>query len=278
LFERINFTFDYLVSHFKMKRLMLYQYAYFRIRKVFVCILLLTYFSGASQSGKSKLIGQYSDGITELIIYADSSFVLKTPDYVYPYTFTTYQNRGKWIDSANVVTLNPHKQKRRPTVLLTEKKIEGNDSIQIKINYLTEIYENEILLTKVAADFNVLTFYLNKPNNYKHIVHEKMKSICAFAPKVKTQIVVDTTNTFKLPKQQVERLGIYTYGFTQTIELHPANLDANYFEITIIQPLDKERMPRSKQVIIKKNDAYFYEIEGKIPTSGLWLNGLKRID
>jgi hypothetical protein len=81
-----------------------------------------------------------------------------------------------------------------------------------------------------------------------------------------------------LPKQKVERLGIYTYGFEKRVELSTTNPDANDFAITIVQPIDKERTPRSKQVIIKDKYAYFYELHGKIATSGLLLSGLKRVE
>ncbi|MGV3586112.1 MAG: hypothetical protein ACO1OF_03850 [Adhaeribacter sp.] len=82
----------------------------------------------------------------------------------------------------------------------------------------------------------------------------------------------------RLPKQKVERLGVYTYGFDKPIELTPANPNANYFELVITQPIDKERTPRSKKVIVKNKYAYYYEWTGKIPTSGLWLNGLRRVE
>lgn len=244
-------------------------------------ITLLLLFAGLtaySQTSKPKLIGKFTDNITELKLNADSTFELKTPDYVFPYTFTVYQNRGIWTHSDNVITLNPNQSKRQPKLLLTEKKIEGIDSIEIKINYFTEVYENEVLVSKTTADFELLTLYLNKPKNYWNLVRSPMRRICAFAPRVKKQKVVDSLSIVRLPGQKVERLGIYTYGFEKPIELITTNPNANYFEIMIAQPIDKERTPRSKQVIIKDKYAYFYELDGRIPTSGLLLSGLKRVD
>ena len=55
------------------------------------------------------------------------------------------------------------KEKRRPKILVTEKFIGSLDSIRIKINYVTEVYEDEVLLLKVPEDFKLLTLYINKP-------------------------------------------------------------------------------------------------------------------
>lgn len=241
-------------------------------------LLLFTGLNADSQTAKPKLIGKFSDDITELKINADSTFELKTPDYVFPNTFTVYQNRGIWTYSDNVITLNPNQAKRHPKLLLTEKIIEGFDSVEIKINYLTEIYESEMLVSKTKADFELLTLYFNKPKNYRNLVHSAMHRICAFAPRVKKQTIVDSLNIVRIPKQKVEKLGIFTYGFEKPIELSTTNPNANYFEITITQQIDKERTPRNKHVIIKDKYAYFYELDGKIPTSGLLLSGLKRVD
>jgi hypothetical protein len=77
--------------------------------------------------------------------------------------------------------------------------------------------------------------------------------------------------------QQVEKIGVYTYGFDKRKELVPQNKMSNYFEITIVQPIDKERTPRNKKIIIKKNRAFFYEKNGEAVTTGL-LTSLKKID
>src|SRR4051812_28240251 len=104
------------------------------MQELITLLLLLTVTTAHSQTSKHKLIGKFADDITELIINADSTFDLKTPDYVFPNTFTVYQNRGIWTESGNVITLNPQKEKRFPRLLLSEKVIAGLDSIQIKIN------------------------------------------------------------------------------------------------------------------------------------------------
>src|SRR6185295_8884953 len=247
-------------------------------RTITLFFLLLTGITVCCQTAKNKFVGKYSDDISELIIKADSTFELSTPDYVFPYTYKTYQTRGTWIDSGNVLTLNPGKEKRQPGLSLMEKEIKGSDSIQIKINYLTEVYENELLVNKTPADFNLMTLYINNTKNYRHLVHTRTIRVCAFAPRVKHQVVVDSSNIVQLPKQKIQWLGIYTYGFEEKVELVPSNPNANYFEITIVQPVDKERTPRSKKVVIKGNHAYYYELNGRIPTSGVLLDGLKRVE
>ena len=237
--------------------------------------LLLTLFQ-LTAHGQTNLIGKYSDGLTQLTINADSTFHLSTPDPVFPNTYTIYQNTGHWASSGNKLILNPGKEKKATTVSVSEKVIENADSIQVKINYTIAEYENGVFIKKIPSTFELMTIYINRSKNYNNIVHHPIRSTCAFAPRVKKQIVADAENSFKLPKQKVEWIGIYSYGFDKEIQLTPADPNANYFEISIIQPIDKNRMPSNKQVIIKGNNAYFYEYKGKIPTSGI-LNRLKRL-
>ncbi len=241
-------------------------------------ILLFTTIFAYSQTEMLKVIGIYSDGITKLELRIDSTFVLTTPDYVFPYTFDNYQTYGKWTLSDGEVILNPNKSPRTPILFLTEKIINNADFVEIKINYQTELYENEILRKREQADFQIMTLYLNKSKNYIHLVHSPTIRACAFAPKVKKQYVLDSSNTIKLPLQKLNKIGIYTYGLDTTIQLIPKDENSNYFEVTIIQPIDKERMPRNKKVIVKGTNAFFYENNGKVLTSGLLLNQLEKMD
>jgi len=66
-----------------------------------------------------------------------------------------------------------------------------------------------------------------------------------------------------------------TYGFDRAFELDISDPKSNFIEIDIIQPIDVERSPRNKKVIIKGNTAYFYERNGKVDTSWSAL-GLKK--
>ena len=51
----------------------------------------------------------------------------------------------------------------------------------------------------------------------------------------------------------------------------------NNYKLSIEHPIDEERMPRSKRVIIKKKKAYFYETNGKIDKSLMSLKKEKQI-
>ncbi len=244
-------------------------------------LIILNAFTSNAQAVNKKITGKYADGISELILKPDSSFNLITPDYVFPYTAAIYNNHGKWQAIGNVIMLNPDKERRKPKVTMSERVIDDFDSIKIKINYLTEVFENEIRVGIVRADFGLISLYLNKPKYFQNYVHPTIRgasaSLYAFTHKNKKSITLDSSSTIKLKKQYIERLGIYTYGFSKAIELLPINPKANYFEITITQPIDKERMPRSKKVIIKDYYAYFYELNDRVPTSRLTLNGLKKV-
>lgn len=241
-------------------------------------MLVLTTIFSYAQTGTSKIAGIYSDDITKLELKTDGTFNLSTPDYVFPYTFKNYQTSGIWVFADKGIILNPDKHPRIPTLTLKETSIDNADSIEIKINYQVEQYENEISVAKEWFEFDVMTLYLNKEKNYIHLVHSPKKSVCSFAPKVKKQYILDSTNTIKLPLQKIEKIGIYTYGFDTKKELLPQHPNSNYFEITIYQPIDKERTPRNKKVIIKGKNAFFYEQDGKISTSVLSLSPLRKME
>src|SRR5258708_2711691 len=246
--------------------------------KLITTILLLTDLAGYAQVSGSRVAGKYSDYETELELKADGSFTLKTADYVFPYTYDSYQSKGVWTASSNVVTLNPGKEKRKPQVYLTEKSAGRSDSIRVKINYFVETYENEAPVSREPADFHMLTLYVNKHSHYLNLVRAPQRRVCTFTPRIRKQLVVDSGNVVTFPKQRVERLGVYTYGFDRPIELTSTDPAANYFEIDIIQPVDKDRMPRGKKVVIKHNRAYFYERHNEVVTSGLTINSLKKVD
>lgn len=138
-------------------------------------LLLLISLACYCKTPAGKIVGKYSDYSTQLELKADSTFTLKTPDYVFPYNFTDYQTTGVWTAASRVVTLNPGKEKRRQQVYLIEKLMGNPDSIGIKINYYVEVYEKEVLIRKERADFNLLTLYINKPHHYINLVHSPIK-------------------------------------------------------------------------------------------------------
>ena len=235
-------------------------------------VLLLT-IDLQAQTDKSEYCGIYGDwmpngiaGTTELELKSDGTFELRTVDYVYPQTFERYTNKGVWIVEDNEIILNPVLEKREPNVKMTEKIIGLKDSIEIKVNHYNEIYENQKLVEKKETEFDLLTLYFNKKRKYKHLTREWLKEgSCAWAPRIRNRVNLDSTNTFRIAKKDIEKIGVYTYGFTDFIEISPENKNSDYIEIDVIVPIDKERMPRNKKVIIKGNNAYYYENrKGKI--------------
>lgn len=235
-------------------------------------ILALTLNSQA-QSEASEYIGKYSDIITELELKSDGTFNLRTTDYVYPQTFKDYTNKGQWILTDGEVILNPDLKKHEPKVKIIEKEIGLKDSIKIKVNHYVEIYENQILIETKRTEFELLTLYFNKKRKYRHLTREWLKEgRCAWAPRIRNRVNLDSTNTFSIAKTNIEKIGIYTYGFTDFIELKPENKNSDYYEIDVTIPIDKERMPRNKKVIIKGKRAYFYEVKGEVKKSlnNLW--------
>ena len=206
--------------------------------------------------------------ITELELKVDESFKLRTPDYVYPQTFKDYTNVGDWILRDGDIFLNPHLQRRKPTVTITEKEIGLKDSIEIKVNHYIELYKNQRLIKKQKIEFELVTLYFNKKRKYKHLTSVWLKEgSCAWAPRIRNRVNLDSTNTFRIVKKEIEKIGIYTYGFIDFIELKTENKNSDSYEINIVVPIDKERMPRNKKIIIKGNRAYFNETKGKVKKS-----------
>ena len=228
-----------------------------------------------AQNDISDFVGHYGDWmpngkalITDLELKADGTFKLRSVDNIYPQTFDDYTNEGRWIIRNEEVILNPTLEKRKPKIKLVEKQIGLKDSIEIKVNHFVEFYENEELIETKETEFDLLTIYFNKRRKYKHLTRKWMKEgSCAFAPRIRNRVNLDSTNTFRIAKKDIEKIGVYTYGFIDFRELKIKNQKSDYLEITVTIPVDKERMPRNKKVIIKGNRAYFYEIKGKVRKS-----------
>lgn len=242
-------------------------------KAIYVLIVILWHAYGLyAQVNFSDCIGEYGDWMpngssltTKLILRADSTFELRSVDNVFPQTFQYYTNSGHWLLQHGEVILNPALEKRHPAVVLTEKTVGLKDSIQIKVNYYLELYEDNKWVERKESDFELLTLFFNKKKKYVHLTRESYDlGSCAWAPRIKRRINIDSANTFKVARQELDKIGVYSYGFTEFIELPIQNRASDYLEIEIVVPVDKERMPRSKKVIIKGKKAYFYEVNGKV--------------
>ena len=216
--------------------------------------------------------GTYSDGIgditiTELQLRNDGTFKLTTPDPVFPYTYKSFENDGVWISKGDTVVLNPDKKRRHIQVGIKEQATDATDSITIKINYWVKSFEKDSFLTQAPFDFDLMTICINKKNKFYHLVRQPKIRWCVFSPRIKNQVLTDSTNTFKIPSRPLTRIGVFTYGFDTIEWLDISDKQSNRIEIDIIQPIDKERTPRSTPLIIKRNKAYFYTRNGKVDKS-----------
>lgn len=252
----------------------------YKYRSLLACFWFCTRYL-AGQNDLSAFTGIYSDGIsdgfqtTRLELKADQTFRLLTQDPVFTYTFKTYENTGTWAGNGKEIILNPDKLPRKTCIELHEEANAPQDSIIIQIHYELEEYEKEQLKGRAPFEFQMLTIFINGKKTFFNLVRAPQRRICSFSHKVKNQVIVDSLNQFKIARQDIHRLGVYTYGFDDVRWFGVQNPDTNRFEFTIIQPVDVERTPRSKKVVFKKGKAYFYERSGKVNTS--WMaNGLTK--
>ena len=179
-------------------------------RKIFVVGLLMLSNYIFGQRNDSIFAGAYKDGfgnlsITELNLFKDGTFKIKTPDPIFSYTYQFFENTGNWISKRDTIFLNPDKEQRNKTISFLEKQTEANDSIVIKINYFVDYFNNDSFLEQNRFDFDVLTVFINKKNKYYHLVRQPKIEHCAFSRKVKNQIIVDATNTLKIPSEKIKK-------------------------------------------------------------------------
>lgn len=240
----------------------------------------MTVLNLSGQNSLSDFSGVYGDwafGLsptTELELKKDGTFNLETVDYIFPQTFEKYSNVGTWIADGKEITLNPNLETREPMVSIMEKRIGLKDSIEIRVNHYVEQYENNVFTKKEKADFEMLTIYFDKQRKSINLLREAYIRKCGWAPRIRNQKIVDSTNTFRIAKKDFDKIGVYTYGFSKPIETKLKNRKTDYFEINVFVPIDIERMPRSKKVIIKGKKAYFYERNGKVDR--FWAEPLRK--
>jgi hypothetical protein len=232
-------------------------------------LFLLSSLIASSQKNTPQITGNYADpgGFTKLQLHPDNTFTLNTSDEVLTYTFRQYQTTGSWTRSGDTVWLNPGKEKRTPSVHIIEKTIEKSDSLTIKINYIQETYRNDSLIARQPADFKMMTISVNANHNYKNVVHQRIRTICTFSPRIKQQIVVDSSNTFHIAKENLHWIAVNSYGFGGPIKLPISNPTANYLEVDVVLPMQEDRSPCNKVVLVKGNRLFYYEYKGKIMTS-----------
>lgn len=220
---------------------------------------MLTAFATAQDSDAYSRT--YSDAITHLKINSDNTFIISQPDPVFTDSGMRFESKGIWKDEGKDIVLNPHLEKKVPFVSLSEKYLPDADPVLVKINYSITLYEDERLTYSVSSHLHRFTLYLNKEANYLNLVDSKFEHPnCLFDSKIRNAYPIDSMAIarFATP-EKVNKIGIKTCGFENYIELIPKDSASNYFEITIIQPVDSDRRPRSKKVRISMSEAYYYE-------------------
>jgi hypothetical protein len=219
---------------------------------------------------EKNIVSQYGHRYSTypvLIFYSDSTFTMEREEYEsYPSGLKQFTSTGVWSREGHIVTLNPGKEKRISRVKMITKEIEGQDSICIKVNCVREEYENEVMVRTVSFGYDRITLYINKI--YLSLVHEPIIRRCSYAPRIRNQVVLDSLNVIKLPRLKIEQLAIRTYGFDEKVMLPLANPNANYYEITIIKPVDTDRRPRGEKMYMTKK--YLYDYDGSGRPSTLW--------
>ena len=216
-----------------------------------------------SQDLKNEFVGIYRDypaGYTELCLVEDGTFTL---------TMYGQNHQGQWKAVGNEIVLNPEKSKRYPKISFSEQKEDTLDAIEIKFNYQIETYENETFVEFTDYEIDLLAVYINKPKHYVNVVRQPLRTYCAFSPRIKNQVILHSeTNSIKIkkPKKGITKIGVHAPDFDQPIVLNVTDPLSNRFEIFIVHPVDKEKMLRSKSVVIKGNRAYYYERNGKVYT------------
>jgi hypothetical protein len=227
-------------------------------------------------------VGKYTDGIgdviiTELSLRKNGTFYLKTPDPVFAYTHQTFENEGIWISKNDSVILNPDLTKLKTKVALIERHTDQTDSILIRVKYFVDYFQSDSLLKREEKEFELMTVCVNKKRKYFNIVRYPHIKMCAFAPKVKNQVIIDATNTFKIKRKDLYKIGVFTYGFDKMEWIKVSEKNSNNLDIEIIQQVDIKRTPRNRKLIIDGDKIYFYQRNGKIDKSLSSLNRKQEI-
>ncbi len=244
------------------------------MNKILIIILIIISNSTFGQNIELKeVIGKYTSEFeyiydTKLELKEDTSFYLKAIDPLFPYTFQYYVNNGKFKIVEDLLILNPDLPKREKKVNFKQYEDSNlTDSLSIEINYFLEKFQNEEFIEKERFNFNRLTIYINKKRHKYNIIRYYQCSRCAFASKIKNQIIINSSNQVKIEKRDIERIGIYTYGFKEILWFDITSSTLNTFQFLIEQPVDINRVPRSKVLKFKKNQIFFYKRNGKIKKS-----------
>lgn len=233
--------------------------------------LLYFSFAGFCQSNHKTVAGIYSDQLgssTRLVLRKDRSFTLNTVDELFPYTFEMFNNVGTYEIREDSIILNPTRKALRPEVLI-ETKEGTSDTLSINLDYQLDHYADTVIQSSEPFNPKMLTIYINKKKNYTHLVQEEQIRSCLFATRIKNQMIVEEHGAILFSrnsdyfKEPLRRIGVYSYGFDKIVWFEVAE-ETSEITIRIHQPVEANRMPMSRELIIKGNKLYYYKQEGEV--------------
>lgn len=232
----------------------------------------IVFLSGTlAQDGPASVVGRYADGygrperaITDLKLNADSSFELTTVDPVFSNTHQRFTNSGRWAMSGDTVVLNPGLTPLTHSVHLRALDAPISDSLSLSINYtVRQVRADGSVVQEGPFAFDMVTIYLNKKNKWINLVRHPKDRTCLHSPKVKDQTLVEQDNSVRIPMQELERLGFFTYGIDEIVWLDVPE-GSRSLEVVFVQEVDATRAPRNRNVVMKGSKAHFYIWKGEI--------------
>lgn len=237
-----------------------------------ILIVLITSIHAFSQDIEVSIAGEYANElggvtITKIDLRDNGTFYLKTVDPVFTNRHQMFENEGHWILKNDTVLLNPELSPLKLDVALNEKQIDLTDSVQISVKYYVDYYQLDSVVERKEREFDLMTIYTNKRKKYVNLVRYEHQKKCGFSRKIKNQIQVDSTNTFKIIRKDLDKIGVLTYGLGHIEWLEVSDKNSNAFDITIIQQVDINRTPRCRALLVDKDKIYFYRRDGKIKKS-----------
>lgn len=235
------------------------------------CLALFLLFALQLSAQDAKFAGTYYNysGEPELTLNEDGTFKSITTAYSFDgpkLKNSKQEHEGIWISDGDEITLNPDRKPRETMVELVESSTNDSDSITVVIDYFQQSFENEVPTSINKFNFPLLEFFINKTSkNYTLIKNKNFESMLFYPPKNK--IYLDSTNTFKIPKTAITKIGIDLMGMNKIVWIPVSDKKHNHLLITAIHQVDLDSRYRSTKLIIKGNKAYQSIKNGKIDSS-----------
>ncbi len=214
----------------------------------------------------------FSDHFTTLKFYPNGKFQLETTDILFPGKGETHTNEGIWTDTPEGIRLNPHMPERTQYVEFNPIDSAVSDTLELLIDYSRTVYRDNQEIRKDKDDFEIITFFINGKSY--NLVRSPVIQHCAFAPGIKNQLIVDESNSVRIPVKRIKKMKVMTTGFDKPRSIE---LTANQFSRAVISidiHVDDEQTPRNRLVLVKGKNAYFYQMGGK---PSIFLTPLQKI-